>query len=175
MKQHEFERLWRERDQLDSEARARLDEEVRQNRHARSFSEGGDRVRDILLTMNDEQASENFAYRMGVYAKNHLEPESTVASRPWFRFSAVSAGLASGALLMMLMLGGPEALTVPTFQGAGGQMAQPEEVVPSTLPTTESRDLVAISDSTANAADSVRSRTARSLPDFDLQRVSTAE
>lgn len=175
MKQHEFERLWRERDELDSAARARLDEEVRRNRHTRSFSEGGDKIRDILLTMNDEQASENFAYRMGVYAKNHLESEATVAGRPWFRVSAVTAGLASGALLMMLMLGGSESLTLPSFQGSGAEMAQPTESVPSALPMTESEDLASIADSSANAADSASARTARSLPDFDLQRVSTAE
>ena len=176
MKQHEFERLWRERDQLDAEARARLDEEVGRNRHARSFSEGGDKIRDILLAMNDEKAPENFAYRMGIYAKNHLEPETSVASRPWFRLSAVTAGLASGALLMMLMIGGPESLTVPSFQGSGGHMAQPtQEVAPSALPVRASEDLASIADSSANAADSAGARTARNLPDFDLQRVSTAE
>lgn len=175
MQHEDFERLWRNRDELDPETRAQLDEFVKKDRLARDFVKDGSDLRSLLLQMDDEKAASDFSYRMGIYAKNHLGPEQTVAERPWFRWSAVSAGLVSGALMMMFLLGGPESLTTPAFQGTG-MLAQPtvvDEATPAVVPTLE--ELAVISDSTAGDQDTVLSRSSHPVPNFELQQVSTSE
>ena len=180
MQKDDFEHLWSKRDELDEETRVRLEDEMKRDRFARDYTRGGEQLRSILLRMNDEKAAPNFSYQMGVYAKNHPDDDRGVVERPWFRWSAVSAGLASGALLMMLMLGGPESMMSPAFQSGAGSMAQPagqvEELREATpAPVASDNELAVNSDSTANSVDSTARRSSHPVPSFELQRVSTAE
>jgi len=172
MNLHDFERLWPERDRLDPDTRAALDHEVKSSRDAKAFASGGDWVREMCRDLGEEQASPDFAYRMGVYARNHLTPETSLTERPWFRWSAVSAGLVTGALLMMLIVGGP-------VQQVGAPQAQlradAQQGPPATLPVTNGTELATANDSLMVEPDSSLQQPNLPRPNWELKRVSTAE
>lgn len=172
MNLQDFERLWPERDRLDPDTRAALEREMGTSRDAKAFASGGDWVRQACRDLGEEQASPDFAYRMGVYARNHLTPDTSLTERPWFRWSAVSAGLVTGALLMMLVVGGP-------VKDAGVPQAQlqdaSQESLPAALPVTHGSELATANDSLMAEPDSSLQQPNLPQPNWELQRVSTTE
>lgn len=171
---HEFERLWPEREHLDPETRAAVEEFAAESRDAKAFVEGGAHVRNLCLSLGEEKAADDFAYRMGIYARNHLTPERSLSEHAWFRWSAVSAGLVTGALAMMLIVGGPAQIGVN--QGMTSQASLETAVEPSETPSVGQDELAEKADSTMNQADSVSAnRPDAPQPNWDLHQVSTSE
>jgi len=176
MDQQEFEQLWPDRDGLSQDLRGRLEAAARTQSHARAFTQGGATVRDLLLNLEEVKAPANFAYRMGIYARNHSEPTRSVVERTWFRWTAVSTGLVSGAFLMMLLLGNPGALHQPGLSTPSSQLVQPTPLQEGNpAPVVADERLAAVADSTAARNDSAGPRANHPVPHYDLQRVSTSE
>ncbi|HEB83848.1 MAG TPA: hypothetical protein ENI92_02475 [Bacteroidetes bacterium] len=105
MELSEFERLWPQRDSLNEDLRNVLEEAKNEDPLCRAFADGGDTIRSLLAEMEAVEAPANFAYRMGVYARNHVRVDRPWLDRPWLRWGTVSAGVVAGAMLILLNTG----------------------------------------------------------------------
>jgi hypothetical protein len=176
---HEFEQLWPRRQELDEQMQARLDEMVRTDRHCRAFARGGAWVREMTLRTGSERAPADFAYRMGVYAKNNPHEDEPMPRRGYtaggrsIAWPAVGVGLATGALLMALVsgpLGTGDALEQPGMAtGAAGGDPQ-LEAPPGPVSGAVEQGGVAQADSARGDSLGLQPQD---RPDWQLERVST--
>ncbi|MDP8205855.1 MAG: hypothetical protein P9L92_04250 [Candidatus Electryonea clarkiae] len=109
---HEFEELWQKRHSLSPELMTELEKNKAESSHCRAFAETGNEIRQFLQEIPEVQASDNFAYRMRIYAQNHKNESVSFFEHPSARWTSVSIGIATGALLLMIN-------TVPLNQNAG--------------------------------------------------------
>jgi len=109
---HEFEELWQKRHSLSPELMNELEKNKTESSHCRAFAETGDEIRRFLQEIPEVQASDNFAYRMRIYAQNHKNESVSLFEHPSARWTSVSIGIATGALLLMIN-------TVPLNQNVG--------------------------------------------------------
>jgi len=196
MKLHEFENLWAQRETLEPEERKSLEQFAKSDKHARAFVEGGFRVRDVLSGLEGEKAAGDFAWKMRVYAANHKDESEragaenggwlrwlTIPTGPQagtLRWSAVSAGLVAGAMLVLIAFG--PMFTSPTGVVAPGGTAESVEQPAESVDQAASQDALPVSGDLASITDSSEVEEADTIggpversdvPEWDLRAVST--
>lgn len=169
-----FEELWPERDRMDDETRALLEQMYASDRHCRAYADGGDWVRVLLQADDPELAPADLSYRMRLFAQNNPDTDEP-GSRSWLRWPVVTVGAAAGVAAMFVafgpMLNEEHASTAPASAGHSGEEDARMAPVPLVLGADETGELAKSSDSTR--ADSVKT-PARDVdqPDWDMRAVS---
>jgi hypothetical protein len=180
---NEFERLWPNRHELNDTLREEL-EVMAKSKECRDFVENGDWIRGLCRDLPEENAPSDFAYKMRIYAANN--PESVNSNpksnrfdgffglkniSPVLKWSSVTAGIATGALMVMLIVG-PVGVSTTNQDMQQGSFA--EEPVPAQEDASSTLADVS-SDSLATDDSSNVSRDDSPTPSWELQQVSTGQ
>ncbi len=181
---NEFERLWPDRHELNDSIREELELQAKNNKESRDFVENGDWIRGLCKEIPEEDAPSDFSYKMRVFAENNPETGETnqKSSRfggffgiknisPVLKWSSVTVGIATGALMVMLIVG-PGGISTTNQDMQQGSFAeepvQAEEDISSTLADVSSDSLA--TDDSSNV-----SRDDGPTPSWELQQVSTGQ
>ena len=177
----EFEKYWPERNTLAPELQTEIETKRNSCPDCKAYSAGGDQIRDVLRSLHEVNAPDNFAYKMRVYAANHKDETVPLLERPIFKWTSMSVGLAAGAMALFVFMG-PFSLTSdsPAGQASMGAIsdtqaesnAPVENVKPIELASTESESLkTTAQDSSADIEEMTREYTPP--PNINIRTVST--
>jgi len=170
---HEFEELWPKRHNLDPSVQKELEHLALTDKDCKAFVDGGDWVRGLCQELDEEPVADNFAYKMQLYAQNNMSEAIEDSSKSWLRWPAITAGLAAGALTMVVVTGSLRQVNNVADPGAPAILAN-QVIQDSTVEAAF--DLAAVDDSLSAKADSIEnSRHDTPSPNWDLRTVSAGQ
>jgi len=173
MRLHEFEELWPKRHELDDSLRQKLERLATTDKDCKNFVENGEWIRGICREIEPETVPADFAYRMQVYASNHMDDPEPAPKKSWMRWPAIVTGLAAGSLAMYIFVA-PMMIGDPANSSIGSQMVTSQ--LDESTNIVDSVDLASVSDSLASEEDSTQiDKQSTPQPNWDIRTVSTEQ
>lgn len=179
MRQHEFEELWLRRDELNETLRAEVEQFARSDSSAKAFVEGGWKVHQLFRQQPGAVADSGLAYRMKVYATNHMDDVESVSERgAWLRWPAVTSGLVAGAMVVLFAFGPFTSSVAPVAEQSEGAPEAIEQTPAAEAPVPETQladEEAPAQRGDSSAVDQAGPRVRQEQPDWDLRLVGTSD